>query len=259
MAQNQKRTKNLMGIIDKSRFKKLIIVSDNHSYSICEKTEKYLFKVISDFKPDIRIHLGDFTSLDAWRDGASAKDRLSSVGADVDKGLEFIEAFRPDVMTFGNHDWRLWKVESEHNADKSEYARIQINKVETLLKRLGTKSFAWGVRDGVYEIAGQNMVHGYSSGLTSTAAMGRCYGRCVHGHNHTGDILWLGTHAGGIAQSCPSMCDNNKLEYQLGQIAAFKHISGFIPALVDLKLKKYYPGFVIKDGDSFIMMEPKII
>lgn len=248
-----------MGIIDKDRWRRIVIVSDNHSHSICPLTEEKLFQVIKDFQPTDRIHLGDFTDLAAWRDGASPRDRLESVGADVDRGLEFVERFKPDVMTFGNHDWRLWKKEMEGNPDSSEYARIQIKKIQELFKKTGTRSFAWGVRNGVYEIAGQKMIHGYSAGLTATATMGRAYGRCVHGHNHTGDIIWLGTYDGGFAQSCPSMADNTKMGYQLGQIASFKHVSGFALAIADIQKRKYYPGYVVKDGNSFIMMEPKVL
>ena len=255
-----KKTSTSMGIIDKSRWVKLVIVADNHGNMIDEQTENSLFKVVDALKPDLRIHLGDFLNLNAWRDGATPEERRESLKDDIDAGIRFLNEYRPNVMTMGNHDYRLWKKAREGNADTREYAEEQIEKVTNCLNKHKTKTFAWGVRRGVYEIAGQRMIHGYSAGITATATMGAKYGRCVHGHNHTGDIVWLPTYDGGFAQSCPSMCDNNKMEYQLGQVASFKHISGFALAIADVKKNIYYPGFVVKNDDGqFVMMEPKVI
>lgn len=253
---NQQPAKTYMGIIDRNRFKKIVLVSDNHGNMICPLTENKLFEVIESFNPEIRIHLGDFLNLNAWRDGASASEKMESLREDINSGLQFIKRFKPNVMTMGNHDYRLVKKSREGNADTREYAEEQLEKVTTLLRELKTKTFAWGVKRGVYEIAGQKMIHGYSAGITATTTMGMRYGRCVHGHNHTGDIIWLPTYDGGFAQSCPSMCDNDQMEYQLGQVASFKHVSGFALAIADCHKNLYYPGYVIKQGDRFIMMEP---
>lgn len=248
-----------LGIIDKSRWKKLIIVSDNHGNCVDKVTVTKLFDVMKEFKPDIRIHLGDFLNLNAWRDGASQQEKQDSLADDIREGLEFVEEFKPNVMTLGNHDWRMYKKRMDGNADTREYAQFQIEKCENLLKKLGTKTFAWGVKQGVWEIAGQRFIHGYSAGITATATMGAKFGRCVHGHNHTGDIIWLPTYDGGFAQSCPSLCDNDIMEYQRGQPAAFKHISGFALGIADTKENIYYPGYVTKTKNGFVMMEPKVI
>lgn len=252
------KTSTKMGIIDASRWQRIVIVADNHGNAIDRETEKKLFEVVSSFKPHRRIHLGDFLNLNAWREGATPLEKQESLRDDIKEGLEFVERFSPNVLTKGNHDWRLWKKAREGNSDTREYAQEQIDKVETLLRKLKTQTYAWGVKQGVYEIAGQRFLHGYSAGITATATMGAKYGRCVHGHNHTGDIIWLPTYDGGFAQSCPSMCDNEQMEYQLGQVNAFKHISGFALGLADMKENKYYGGFVAKVArGQFVMMEPK--
>lgn len=247
-----------MGIIDGARWKRIVIVADNHGNAIDAATNEKLRQVIKDFKPQMRIHLGDFLNLNAWREGATPLEKQESLKDDIEAGLAFVEEFKPDVLTKGNHDWRLWKKAREGNSDTREYAQEQIEKVEGLLRRLRCKTYAWGVKQGVYEIAGQRFLHGYSAGITATQTMGAKYGRCVHGHNHTGDIVWLPTYDGGFAQSCPSMCDNGLMEYQLGQINAFKHISGFALGLADMKKNQYYGGYVAKVAkDQFVMMEPK--
>lgn len=235
-----------------------MIVADNHGNCIDVETETKLFSVIKEFKPDLRVHLGDCVNLNAWRDGASAVEKNDSIATDVDAGVAFIKKFRPDVMTMGNHDYRLIKRSREGNADTREYATAMLDRMNTALRSCGTKTFAWGVKEGVWQIAGQRFIHGYSAGLTATLTMGRSFGRCVHGHNHTGDIIWLPTYDGGFAQSVPSLCKNSDMEYQKGQINAFKHVEGFALGLADLKKNKYYCGYVVKVAkDSFVMMEPK--
>lgn len=248
-----------MGIINKSRWVKIVIAADNHGDMLDSDTHKQLFSVIDAWKPDMRIHLGDVFNLDACRDGASPEERNVNLGEDIKSGLDFLEEFRPSVLTWGNHDYRIFKRTKSLSAIDRDWAEMNIKKIDAVTKKLKIATYGWGVKQGVYEIAGQKMVHGYSHGLTATTTMGRTYGRCVHAHNHTGDIIWLPTIDGGFAQSIPSMCNNNDMSYQLGQIASFKHISGFGLGLADLKNNLYYPGFVAKTKSGFVMMEPKAL
>jgi 3',5'-cyclic AMP phosphodiesterase CpdA len=254
-----KTSKTLGKITTQTRYKKLVIVADNHGDLICPRTESKLWDVIADFKPEIRVHLGDFCDLAAWRGAATQEDKQISIASDVDAGLAFIEKFKPTYLTMGNHDYRMFAKAKSSSADTREYAEAQIKKCETMFKKLGTKTFAWGVKTGVLDLWGQRFLHGYSAGITATRTMGLKFGRCVHGHNHSGDIIWLDTYDGGYAQSVPSMADNDKMEYQRGQGAAFKHVSGFALAIIDTKTKRYYPGNVTRQGQDFVMMEPRVL
>lgn len=251
-----------MGIIDASRWKKIIIASDNHGQMICRETEKKLFEVIKAWKPDIRGHLGDFMNLDPLRLGATEEEKRESMREDVAEGLDFLNRFRPDFITEGNHDWRLKRDLNSGDPFKREWCEDRVAEVAALAKKMKTKFLGWGVKCGVYEIAKQKMLHGYANGaMAATRTTGAKFGPCVHGHNHTGDIFWLDTYdyQGRFAQSCPSMCDNEKMSYQLGQTASFKHVSGFALGLADMKKNLYYPGFVVKTPNGFVMMEPKAI
>ena len=261
--ENKQRLSTKMGIIDARRWKRLVIVADNHGNAICKDTEAKLFEVITQFKPDIRIHLGDFMNLNALRLGASNEEKREGMRDDIQEGLAFLNKFKPDVLTEGNHDWRLTRDLNNNCAVKREWCEDRIKEIQAVTKSLKTNVFGWGVKRGVYEIAGQKMLHGYANGSASaTRTMAAKFGPCVHGHNHTGDIILMDTydHQGKFAQSCPSMCDNDTMEYQLGQTSSFRHISGFALGLADMKKNRYYCGYVIKAADgTFVMMEPKAI
>lgn len=260
---HHKRTKEMLGIIDASRWKRIVIVADNHGNMIDCATEKVLFKVIDDWKPDIRIHLGDFLNLDALRIGASPEEKRDGLREDIAAGMEFVKRFRPDVLTEGNHDWRLKRELNSNDAVKREWCEDRVDEIKKLTKSIKTQVFGWGVKTGVYQIAGQKMLHGYSNGSQSaTRTTAAKFGPCVHGHNHTGDFYYLDTYdyQGRFAQSCPSMCDNDKMGYQQGQTASFKHMSGFALGIADVKKMMYFGGNVIKlPNGSFVMMEPKAI
>ncbi len=257
----KKKTSSMLGIINTLRWKRIIIVSDNHGDMICPDAKKKLFEYIESFSPNLRVHLGDFMNLDALRVGASNDERMCSMRDDIAEGIKFLEEFKPDVLTEGNHDWRLTKNLMAKDPILREWCEDRMKEIHASTKKIGTNVYGWGVKRGVYEIAGQKMLHGYANGaMSATRTTGAKFGACVHGHNHSGDIVWLDTydHHGRFAQSCPSLCDNDKMSYQLGQTSSFKHITGWAMGIADTEKNIYYPGFAVKAKDgSFVVMEPK--
>jgi len=252
----------MFAIIDGSRWKKIVIASDNHGEKICPATEQVLFDFIGYWKPHLRVHLGDFMDLNALRLGASRDECADSMREDIKVGVEFLVKFRPDVLTEGNHDWRLKRELNSKDPIRREWCEDRLKEILQALKPIKTQVFGWGVKKGVYTIAGQKMLHGYANGaMSATRTSGQKFGACVHGHNHSADIMYLDTYdgQGRFAQSCPSMCDNDNMDYQLGQAAAFKHVSGFALGLADMKKNTYYCGNVVKTVSGFAVMEPKVI
>ena len=84
-----------------------VCASDTHGEIIDADYSKYILKFVEDVKPKKRFHLGDVFDLKPLRAGAHAEDRASSLKDDISAGLRFLRAFKPHVLTWGNHDHRL--------------------------------------------------------------------------------------------------------------------------------------------------------
>src|SRR4051812_23402026 len=63
---------------------------------------------VSEFKPQHRWFGGDLWDFRALRVGADRDEKLASMQLDFDMGMSFLEEYKPQVITLGNHDQRLW-------------------------------------------------------------------------------------------------------------------------------------------------------
>jgi len=70
-------------------------------------------KFVKEFDPKLRIFLGDIWDFRAIREGASKTEKFHSMEADFKAGMEFLEWYKPAVITLGNHDQRLWDLGGE--------------------------------------------------------------------------------------------------------------------------------------------------
>jgi hypothetical protein len=146
-----------------------------------------LFKTfVEDFKPKHRIFKGDLWDFRALRVGASKEEKMHSMKLDFEAGMEFLEWYKPTVITLGNHDQRLWDIVSKDGLKKTgplaDYAQDLIEEFLGLAGKLKTIIRPYDKRKGVWSYSGLSFVHGFDG--NDAATMARTYGNVLFGHGH---------------------------------------------------------------------------
>lgn len=187
-------------------FKTFVLVADNHGDQIHRASAGKFFGWLEDFKPDIRVHLGDNWNFDALRRGASDADRTIDLKRDLRMGKEFLERLFAEgttkVLLRGNHDERLWKLRNDPcNAVARGYAQKIVEELEEHLEGIGARMLPYDAEKGVYRLGNLNCVHGYAHGMGASRTHARIYGNCVFGHVHRFDSCGEASLQDRFAQS----------------------------------------------------------
>lgn len=163
-----------------------LIATDLHGDRQDEKAVKALKKFKAEFKPKFVAFLGDLFDFRALRTGASKEEKMHSMQADFEAGMEFLDWFKPKVITLGNHDQRLWDIVEKDGLKKSgplvDYASLLIEEFNDFVKKNRVTVLPYGKRKGVFQYGDHKLVHGFD-GL-DPARMAAVYGNCLYGHGH---------------------------------------------------------------------------
>lgn len=169
-----------------------MLVADNHGDWVDPKTEEVIFAFLKDFRPEIRIHLGDVWEFACLRKGADEEERSVELEADWLAGKEFLRNYfwrgKQNVLLLGNHDDRLWELaKNTHAAGESKAAAHgMLEDFEALRKKANIQTvLPYDSREGVYELGHLKCIHGYHAGENAGRQHARIYGNCVYGHTHT--------------------------------------------------------------------------
>ena len=169
--------------------RKFVAVADNHGDMQDDDTVKAVLNFVQDFKPDIRVHLGDNWDFRNLRRGATDDEKAGSLREDWDAGKGFVrEYFKgpgEKVFLCGNHDDRLWQFARSASGVLRDYAEGSIKEVETLFRSLKVKMYPYDSAHGIYQMGNLSMLHGYHCGVGAARAHAAIYGNCLFGHVHT--------------------------------------------------------------------------
>lgn len=171
---------------------RFVMAGCSHGDMIDPVAEKALLSFIKDFKPSIRVHLGDGFDFRALRRGASDDEKADSLKLDWEMGSDFLRRYfdggKQNHYLEGNHcGWRLRRLaESATNAVKREYAEDAIKRFEQLIKgKCRARMLPYNTRTGILRLGHLKAVHGYFSGKNAGARHAAVYGSVIYAHTHT--------------------------------------------------------------------------
>ena len=235
-------------------FKKFIIAADNHGSMIHNESLKKLLGFCNTWKPHYRIHLGDNWDFAPLRGGASPEDKAGGLSEDFEKGIEFIDTFKPNIFTLGNHDDRIWQMaRSTTNGLVREHCQGLCESVEKEFKK---RKITWiPYKVGAYlkmPEGGPKLIHGFHSGVNPAKMHFERYGACVHGHVHTPN-QYTGRHIdGGEAHSIGCIGDIEQMEYADRYTAKLGWRQGFAYGIINTKTGDTKIWHVTKEKDTWI-------
>jgi len=169
--------------------RRFIAIGDPHGDMIDPETEKSLFSFVADFKPQVRLHLGDNWDFRNLRKGASDDEKAASLEDDWEMGSDFLRRFfdggSENHFLRGNHDERIYHFAGSATGLLRDYANDGIKRLEAIVKKTRAKMLPYHVRDGVLRLGSLKAVHGYAHGLNAAQVHARVYRNCVFAHVHS--------------------------------------------------------------------------
>jgi hypothetical protein len=199
--------------------KRWVAVGDNHGNLIHRPTAQRFFDFCKDYKPQIRIHLGDCWDFANLRRGADPREEGDDMEPDLNAGFAFLERFRPTVFLTGNHDHRLWRLQDDARGLVRQYAK---DGVRSILKYLdGIGCFFVGDYDirNVYKLGPVTFLHGFSANINAPAEHAGIYGDCVMGHLHRNEKKRAKRFGGATGTCVGGLGDFDRMTYASQRLA----------------------------------------
>jgi predicted phosphodiesterase len=161
-----------------------IAVSDTHGDQLDREAWAFVLDFIADFRPTIRVHLGDAWDFRWLRQGASNEERADDVLADIDAGMNLIDEYKPTAFLMGNHDHRLIRGCKDTTGVVRQAHRDLHDQIMRLFGMHGTQVYPYHSFKGVHMLGDLACIHGYHHGVYAPRQHAMAYGNCIHGHTH---------------------------------------------------------------------------
>jgi hypothetical protein len=171
------------------RPKKWLAVSCSHGHLINKDAAEAVIKFKHEYKPHTTIHLGDFIDADCFRAGAIRSGEGSDIIGDLVYGLEFLQRLEVTTVFQGNHEDRLYRLQSESKNELVQFAVAEvISKIDKMIYSLKAEyvPYAGMSNPASYrELGGTLFTHGYAFGQMAARDHVESTGKpIVMGHIH---------------------------------------------------------------------------
>lgn len=219
---------------------RFVACGDNHGDMADPEALDALREFCKDYKPTVRVHLGDCFDMRSLRRGVGHdQEAAESLNADIEAGKAFLSAFKPTVYLWGNHEARL---DTQIGSSGSALVRDYCSDLKTHINAHAAKSGAkvilpYHAEQGVYRLGPVAFIHGYAHGTNATPVQGLHYaergGAVIHGHTHNLSQVNLTKNGGGAAFSAGCLCQKEAMAYASMRLATSRWGSGFAAGWVD--------------------------
>ena len=144
------------------KFRRIMAVGCTHGDLADLRIQNEVLAFRKEFRPEIRIELGDLIDTAAFRSGArGTPDEAKKIEPDEFAAGSWLTRFEPTVVLWGNHDWRLQKMMQSQNAILSYAAGMLWNSLQETTRKLKAKTYPYDIAKGWCEIGGTWYTHGY--------------------------------------------------------------------------------------------------
>jgi predicted MPP superfamily phosphohydrolase len=235
-------------------YKKFIVATDNHGGLVSKDAMRVLLAFCDSWKPSYRIHLGDLWDFSPLRRGASQEEKAYGISDDYVEGLNFLDEYKPQFLTLGNHDDRIYQY-AQHCADGMLRERCEelVMASEKEFKRRKITFCEYNVTKFLrMPEGGPKLIHGFRSTVSPAKAHFDNWGSCLHGHCHTVDEHTARHIDGGKAYSIGCMADLDQLSYSDRQPAKLGHRNGFLYGIINTKTGDWKAWQVTKENGIWI-------
>ena len=234
-----------------------VAAGDNHGDKADPEALGALWEFCRDFRPQLRIHLGDCFDLRPLRKSANLAEQREHLRPDLDAGISFLRKFAPDVWLWGNHEGRLDdQIEGATDPNWADHLQGIKDELRREARRAGCKKILpYHAELGVYEIANRiALAHGYAHGKDAVAQQGQFFaqrgGGFICGHIHRLEMVSLQKWQGGAAYSAGCLCDKTVMGYSSKRLGTARWGTGWAAGWVDTASGDWKVNLIHKIGKS---------
>ena len=168
----------------KQNWKRFLVVGCSHGQLADPKALRAVLEFKKRWRPEFTAHLGDAIDCTAFRSGAKGQhDETEPVSPDLAAGLAFLDALRPQVYLFGNHEDRLTTLSKHFNAIVSGYASALLDAISDQCKKSKTLIIPYGYRQE-YQLGNYKLMHGAIYSEHAARDNAEIHGNCIVAHCH---------------------------------------------------------------------------
>jgi hypothetical protein len=217
---------------------KYIVVGDSHGDNVSKDASVGFFKFLKIWKPKYRIHCGDVFDARPLRRGASDEEKRQEILSDFRAGMSFIDEMKPNFITWGNHDSRIFDLANNGVGMMKEYGRELVSEIESKLNKLKCTTLEYHKRTGVLHIGKLRVIHGFSAGANAARESARTYGSVLMGHVHSIQSASIPGLDNRVGRAIGAMC-NLDLDYNRATMSSLAHAHGFGYGAINSKSGDY--------------------
>lgn len=232
-------------------YKRFVVVADNHGRMVCHETQKKLMGFVNDWNPHYRIHLGDVWDFTPIRKGASNEEKAEGISQDYHQGMEFLDAYKPHLLTLGNHDDRIWMHSTNVDGMLRERCAELAAETEEEFKKRKIKWVPYHISKYLQmPEGGPKLIHGFRSNMYPAKAHADHFGPCIHGHVHKPDTYYLRHIEGGVAHSIGCIGDISQMTYADKHAAKLGWRQGWMYGIINTKTGAWEAWHVTRDTNG---------
>ena len=234
-------------------YKRFLVCADNHGHLVDADAMIKLMAFADSWKPHYRIHLGDLWDFSPLRKGASPEDRAEGIAMDYLAGMTFLDAFKPNYLTIGNHDDRIWLGMNSGDGILQERCAELVKHSEEQFKKRKITWCSYHVSKYLQmPEGGPKLLHGFRATMYPARSHYENWGSCLVGHVHKPDIYSARHIDGSQAFSLGCMANIDALTYADRHAAKLSWRNGFLYGLINDKTGAWNAWNVTKEGSDWI-------
>lgn len=202
-------------------------VGCNHGYWADPSALKGVLEFRERYKPDTRIHLGDYLDTTSFRSGAGTKDHIGEIIEDLSTGVEFLAKYEPTMLFNGNHDIRVYESLTDSNAQRRFAAQEIVKRIE---KTVGRIDFIrdYHIRTSVRDIGDAKACHGFMYGENAIRDHAAHFGKCMIAHLHKVGSAPASRFDSPVAYCCGYLGKEEEFDYAARRRAVAQWSQGLL-------------------------------
>jgi predicted phosphodiesterase len=240
-------------------FTKIAICTDTHGDKRNAHAVKLFRQFCGDFKPGVRLHLGDYMNAEAFRSGADEYERRTGLKDDKRAAFEFLEWYRPTHLLDGNHDDRLPLYVRHSPGPLADYVGEILGQIGELCHKFKTVHLPYTKRGGVLRLGRLKALHGFFAGKTAAKQHADAFGSCVFGHTHRfASVSIPHNDHRSVARGIGCLCDLD-LEYNARHVDTLSQAQGWAYGVMDQRGRYWLANAEVVDGKVAIFDDFRIL
>lgn len=215
-----------------SAWKKFVCIGCSHGDLEDRSAIDAVLKFVDRWKPQTRIHLGDFLDTSSFRSGArGTKDEAHSLADDTAAGIRLLRDFRATHVLNGNHEDRLWMNMDHWQAIRADCAKSLVGEIRKVIRQLRAKHIeTYDITDprAMFEFGDTKFLHGYMFNENAIRDHAEHFGKCCLAHLHTPGEANARRSDSATAVCVGTLADIGKLSYAKMRRSTARWGAGFV-------------------------------